>query len=121
MQGKLTAQQKADDAKKHAELELLLLDEDENENEVARGFDMNDIEAHGGKKKKKKKGRHRKKMDADDEPDEHESAFKMDTQDPRFNKLVTDNQYHIDPTSGKLKNTSGMKELQQVNLCTVHA
>ena len=63
-----------------------------------------------GKKKKKKK-RHKKQ--GDDDPDGPESTFKMNTQDPRFKKLLTDNQYHIDPTSGKLKNTDGMKQLQQ--------
>ena len=75
---------------------------------------MTDIGEKEGKKKKKKKARHRKKDAEDDEDNTAGSGFKMDTADPRFSRLVTDNQFHIDPTSGKLKQTAGMKALQQV-------
>lgn len=93
------------DARVHVVIELLM---------IYPGFDMNAVGEQEGKKKKKKKSRHRKKGAEDGEDEGRDSGFTMDTADPRFmNRLVTDDQFHIDQTSGKLKQTTGMKALQQ--------
>merc|ERR1711865_771954 len=107
---KLTAEKKAAEAKKAAEMELLLMDEDD-AGEGSRGFDMGEILEGGGKKKKgKKKKRHQKEQE--EEKNATGAGFEIDLADSRFSKLASDNQFHLDPTSGQLKKTPGMMQLQ---------
>lgn len=108
------AQEEADEDKRKAELELLVMDEQDD----GRGYSLSDLVAEGedGKKKKKKLSKRNKKRSKTTEEDlaeAPEDAFIMNTEDNRFGALGGNTDFHIDPTSTMYKKTKGMKELEQ--------
>ena len=105
------AEAAASDAKR-AELELLMVDEKEGD---VQHFDMREIEKaekaarRRGKGKGKLKGK--KGAEAATAAAGAEDTFKMDTQDPRFQRLFESHDFAIDPTNPRFKGTGGMKAL----------
>ncbi|KAL1955282.1 hypothetical protein VTO42DRAFT_8814 [Malbranchea cinnamomea] len=94
--------EEAASAAQRAELELLMVDDKAT---GIKHFDMKEIEkAEKRAKKKSKKG---KNAGADAPVDD----FKMDVQDPRFQRLFENHEFAIDPTNPRFKNTRGMKAL----------
>ncbi|KAK9685949.1 pre-rRNA-processing protein esf1 [Basidiobolus ranarum] len=80
---KLTAEEKAEEAKKQAELELLVVDADDGR----KHFNMKDII------KKEKKGKKGKKITEDTD------KFEINVSDPRFTALHDSHHFAIDPTN----------------------
>jgi hypothetical protein len=84
-----------------ANLELLMADEDGTDAKM-RHFNMNEIVKSEKAKKKGKKADKSKIV---------EDEFKMDTQDPRFQKLFQSHEFAIDPTNPRYRDTQAMKAL----------
>ena len=105
---KKRAEQAADEAAsaaQRAELELLMVDD---KSTPVKHFDMNEIEKT---EKRARKAGKRHKKGRDDEVEIKMDDFKMDVQDPRFQRLWDSHEFAIDPTNPRLKGTQGMKAL----------
>ncbi|KAK9235824.1 hypothetical protein V1525DRAFT_408801 [Lipomyces kononenkoae] len=92
----------AEEKRRKAELELLLMDEDENSN--LKHFDMRDIIKAEKRKKNKKL---RKKGKANESVDD----FNIDVKDTRFGALYEHHEFAIDPSQPQFKETTAMKKL----------
>ncbi|EME40559.1 hypothetical protein DOTSEDRAFT_74196 [Dothistroma septosporum NZE10] len=88
---------------RRGELELLMAEEDAD----VRHFDMREIEKA---QKEAKRAKHNKKK-GKREIERVQDDFKVETEDPRFNKLYDSHEYAIDPTNPRFKQTEGMKTL----------
>jgi len=88
--------------KRHAELDLLLMDE---ELDVKHHFNMKKIqeeETKSSNKKKKKKN---------DNEKSNNDTFAVDVKDNRFSALYTSHLFNIDPADPKFKRTKGMEAI----------
>ncbi|GAM20024.1 hypothetical protein SAMD00019534_031990 [Acytostelium subglobosum LB1] len=93
----------AEELKSKAELELLMMDE--NDGEKKKGFNKRMLERQvkvntsTNPKKNKKRA------------NDPEDTFKIDTKDPRFEKLYNASDFALDPTDPKFKPTNAVKDL----------
>ena len=98
------AQPTAEEAKKTAELELLMMEDDESSK--IQHFDMKEIMKA---EKKAKRNKNKKKASKDAEPTGMD--FEVDVKDDRFNQLFESHEFAIDPNQPQFKKTSGMEKL----------
>lgn len=98
------AQPTAEEAKKTAELELLMMEDDESSK--IQHFDMKEIMKA---EKKAKRNKNKKKGSKDSEPTGMD--FEVDVKDDRFNQLFESHEFAIDPNQPQFKKTSGMEKL----------
>ncbi|XP_014218188.1 ESF1 homolog [Copidosoma floridanum] len=98
--------------RKAAELELLLMDE--NEGGKKCHFDMKRIEEAETLTKSKKKRLNKRKKDLKEEAIKDE--FKVNVDDPRFQKLFTSHLFNIDPTDPRYRKTKGTEDLVKEKL-----
>jgi hypothetical protein len=99
---------------KRAELALLTMpDSTEAAHANMDHFDMNAIAKHEKRQKRKGKGKRSGKAISQDANEEIglQTEFKMDVQDPRFQRVFEDHEYALDPTNPKYKGTVGTKAL----------
>lgn len=104
---KLREERAAEDAASSAqrsELELLMVDD---EAKAVKHFNMNEIEKAEKRANKKKRGIKLKGAHADIPVDD----FKVNVEDPRFQRLFENHEFAIDPTNPRFKSTKGMKSL----------
>ncbi|KAF9349446.1 pre-rRNA-processing protein esf1 [Mortierella sp. AD094] len=102
---KRTKEERLEDNRKKAELELLMEDNRENN----QHFNMKEIQkAEKKKNKKKTKGQHDK-----DKGEDLQDDFKIDVADPRFSALHESHHFALDPTNPNFKKTKAMTELLQ--------
>ncbi|KAI0651940.1 hypothetical protein C8Q79DRAFT_68312 [Trametes meyenii] len=90
--------------------ELALIAASENPDAEVKHFDMKAVlraEKRGGKKKKGKKG----KKDADDGEADLQEDFKIDVKDERFQAVLDDHTFAIDPSNPHFKKTKSMAAL----------
>ncbi|KAF9578493.1 pre-rRNA-processing protein esf1 [Lunasporangiospora selenospora] len=100
---KRTKEERLDDNRKKAELELLMEDNrDKNQH-----FNMKEIQ-QAEKRNKRKKNKNKKDMSEDLQDD-----FKINVSDPRFAAMHDSHHFAIDPTNPSFKKTSAMAELMQ--------
>lgn len=95
----------AEDSKKTAELELLMMEDGDSAKKIEH-FDMKEIMK--AEKRAKRKG---KKGSKSDEPAPAGMDFEVNVKDDRFAKLFDDHEFAIDPTKPQFKKTSGMEKL----------
>jgi hypothetical protein len=101
---KQTKEERLEQQKKKAELELLLGDSANG----GEGFDMKEImKREKLAAKKGKLGKKAKKLL------EEKDDFEIDTQDPRFAALQDSHHFAIDPTNPQFKKTNAMTKLMQ--------
>jgi NUC153 domain len=96
-----------------AELELLVTDDHNAAGHMAH-FDMKDLEK--GEKALRKKAKLRAKMSAREQQAAEAKAndnFAMNVQDPRFQAIYERNEFAVDPSHPKFKQTEGMAALLQ--------
>ncbi|KAF8984630.1 pre-rRNA-processing protein esf1 [Entomortierella lignicola] len=102
---KRTKEERLEDNRKKAELELLMEDNRENN----QHFNMKEIQkAEKKNKKKKNKGQNDK-----DKGEDLQDDFKIDVADPRFSALHESHHFALDPTNPNFKKTKAMTELLQ--------
>ncbi|KAI0669809.1 hypothetical protein C8Q78DRAFT_976734 [Trametes maxima] len=90
--------------------ELALIAASENPDAEVKHFDMKAVlraEKRGGKKKKGKKG----KKGADDGEADLQEDFRIDVKDERFQAVLDDHTFAIDPSNPHFKKTKGMSAL----------
>ncbi|KAG0330559.1 pre-rRNA-processing protein esf1 [Dissophora globulifera] len=103
---KRTKEERLEDNRKKAELELLMEDNRENN----QHFNMKEIQkAEKKNKRKKNKARQNEKDNGEDLQDN----FKIDVSDPRFSALHDSHHFALDPTNPNFKKTKAMTELLQ--------
>ena len=107
----LTPEEAAAEAKRAAELELLLMDGDA---EDVRGYDAKQLELPAGGRniKGKRRARDEEKAAAATAA-AAEDGFKLDAADTRFEKLFRSSDYAIDPTHPKFKRTVASEQLME--------
>ena len=105
----LTPEEAAAEAKRAAELELLLMDGDA---EDVRGYDAKQLELPtGGKNLKGKRRAREEAAAAAATAAAAEDGFKLNSSDKRFEKLFKSSDYAIDPTHPKFKRTVATEQL----------
>lgn len=103
---KRTKEERLEDSRKKAELELLMEDNRENN----QHFNMKEIQKAEKRDKRKKKN---KGQNAKDKGEDLQDDFKIDVSDPRFSALHESHHYALDPTNPHFKKTKAMTELLQ--------
>ncbi|KAK3829461.1 MAG: hypothetical protein JOS17DRAFT_685836 [Linnemannia elongata] len=113
---KRTKEERLEDNRKKAELELLM----EDNRESNQHFNMKEIQK-AEKKKNKKKGKGG--QNDRDKGEDLQDDFKIDVKDPRFSALHESHHFALDPTNPNFKKTKAMSELmeeRQKRTATVH-
>lgn len=102
-----TKEERLEDNRKKAELELLM----EDNREANQHFNMKEIQ-----KSEKKKNRNKKKgknNNGKDQGEDLQDDFKIDVKDPRFSALHESHHFALDPTNPNFKKTKAMDQLMQ--------
>ncbi|KAG0052009.1 pre-rRNA-processing protein esf1 [Gryganskiella cystojenkinii] len=102
---KRTKEERLEDNRKKAELELLM----EDNRESNQHFNMKQIQRAEKNEKKNKKN----KKNIKDKSEDLQDDFKIDVQDPRFSALHESHHFALDPTNPNFKKTKAMTELMQ--------
>ncbi len=103
----LSAEEREEEARRAAELELLVMDGDDD----PRGFDAKRLELPAGGRGLKGKKRAREAAAAAAAASAADDGFQLDTADPRFQQLYNSHEYAIDPTHPKFKRTVASEQL----------
>ncbi|XP_043259725.1 ESF1 homolog isoform X1 [Colletes gigas] len=104
--GSLAPSDDEDEARRKAELELLLMDEEDGDGK--QHFNMKKIEENATMTKSKQKRLNKKKNGQDQIVEDN---FEVNVQDSRFNALFTSHHFNIDPADPHYRKTKGTEAL----------
>ncbi|GAB5362429.1 hypothetical protein AAMO2058_000796300 [Amorphochlora amoebiformis] len=101
---KIAKDKSAENLKKQAEMDLLVMDEEE---EGGKGYSLTELEAAYAKEHEKGKGKKSQKKKKKIEASKVEDKFEVNVKDDRFEGLYSNPDFFIDPTSPHFKKTKG--------------
>jgi len=106
---KRTKEERLEDNRKKAELELLM----EDNRESNQHFNMKEIQKAEKNEKRNKKKSKQNALNDKNKGEDLQDDFKIDIQDPRFSALHESHHFALDPTNPNFKKTKAMNELMQ--------